>query len=66
MAGRIEHMINTIIKERSKGNSTIASTTRTKLMLKGVNPDKYHSTSPDDPAVIARLQAIGAEMGITL
>ena len=59
-------MIDTIITQRSKGNSTIALTTRTKLVLKGVNPDRFSATSADDPAVIAKLQTIAGELGVRL
>jgi hypothetical protein len=64
MAGQIRSIIDTIIQKRSLGNSTIALTTKTKFILKGVNPDHFDHTSPDDPAVIAKVRAIGAEMGI--
>lgn len=59
-------MIDTIITKRSNGSPTIASTTKTKIMLKGINPDRYTFASPDDEAVIARLRSIASEMGISL
>jgi hypothetical protein len=59
-------MIDRIVQERSKGNETIRKTTHAKLALKGVNADEYDSFSPDDPAVISRLQEIAVEMGISL
>jgi hypothetical protein len=55
-----------IIQERSKGNPTIAFTTETKLVLKGINPDKWNDTSEDDPVVIDKLKQIGSEFGIRL
>jgi len=63
MAGQIKHMLDAIVAQRSKGNSTLAMTTKTKLILKGINPDRFDGTSPDDPAVIARVRAIAAELG---
>jgi hypothetical protein len=59
-------MIDKIVWERSKGNETIKKTTHAKLALKGVNTDGYDSFSPDDPAVIVRLQEIAKEMGVSL
>jgi hypothetical protein len=59
-------MIETIISRRSKGNSTVALTTKTKFILKGVDPDRYDRLSPDDPVVIAKVKAIGAEMGVSV
>lgn len=66
MAGKIKEMIDCITTERAKGNSTIAITTRTKIMLKGVNPDLYTSDSPDDPLVIEKVRKIGQDFGVHL
>lgn len=66
MAGQIRPMIDTIIEKRSKGNPTIALTTKTKFILKGINPDRFDRMSPDDPAVIARIKEIGAAMGVSV
>lgn len=57
-------MITQIIAQRSQGNPTLASTTKTKLILKGLNPDRFNPTSPDDPAVIQKAVTVAAEMGI--
>lgn len=59
-------MLDQLIVQRSKGNPTIALTTKTKIMLKGVNPDKFQPTSEDDPAVMQRVRQIAAEMGVSL
>jgi hypothetical protein len=64
MTGKIKLMIDEIVQKRSKGNATIAASTRTKLILKGIDIQKYSSFSEDDPRVIAQLQAIAAEMGL--
>ena len=64
MPGKIKHMIETIILERSKGIPTIASTTRTKLRLKGIEPANFTADSPDDPDVINRLREIAKEFNI--
>jgi len=59
-------LIDRIVQERSKGNETIKKTTHAKLALKGVDAESYNSSSADDPVVIARLQEIAKEMGISL
>lgn len=64
MPGKIKHLTDTIIEERAQGNPTIANTTKTKLILKGINPDAYTSSSPDDPEVIEKLRALADELGI--
>jgi len=64
MAGQIKRMIDSILEQRSKGNPIVLSTTKTKLMLKGLNPDRFTMTSPDDPDVVARVRAAAAEFGV--
>jgi len=59
-------MIETIIEKRAKGNPTVALTTKTKFILKGLNPGAFTASTPDDPAVIAKVKAIGAELGVNL
>jgi hypothetical protein len=66
MAGQIRSMIDQIIEKRSNGNPVLASTTQTKLILKGIDPSKYDASSPDDPQIIARLRELAAELSITL
>ncbi len=66
MPGKIKGMIDRIIAERAKGNTTLINTTRTKLVLKGIDPDKFNAQSADDPALMDKLQLLAHEMGITL
>ena len=66
MPGKIYDMITMIIDERSKGNSNVASTTRTKLLLKGIDPSKYTRESDDDPVMIDKIRKCAQEMGINL
>lgn len=66
MAGQIKRMLDSIINQRAKGNPTVALTTKTKLILKGVNPDRFSSASDDDPAFIAKVQVIAAELGMCI
>ncbi len=66
MAGQIKAMIDQIIQQRSKGNSVLASTTTTKLILQGIDPAKFTAASPDDPAVIAKLRQLASDLSVTL
>jgi hypothetical protein len=66
MAGQIKQIIDKVIAIRSQGNATIAATTRTKLILKGINPDKFSASSEDDPLIMGKLTQIVKEMGITI
>jgi hypothetical protein len=51
-------MIDTIISQRAKDNAMLAGVIKTKLMLKGIDPSKFTPQSPDDPAIISKLQAV--------
>ena len=64
MPGQIKRIIDTIIEQRARGNPTLRTTTKTKLILKGVNPDRFDLNSPDDPAMVARVKSIADELGV--
>ncbi len=66
MPGKIKQMIDTIIKQKSGGNAAVEDSTKVKIILKGVIVTKYTDNSDDDPVVIAKLQGIAKEMGVTL
>jgi hypothetical protein len=66
MAGQVKAMIDLIIEQRSQGNAILASTTQTKLILKGFDPAKYDASSADDPVVIARLRQLAAELNVVV
>lgn len=62
MAGKIRQMIDTIIDQRTKGNTMLVGVIKTKLMLKGIDSSKFTAQSPDDPAIIAKLEAVIKEL----
>ncbi len=64
MAGQIKLAIDKIISERAKGNPSIASTTRAKLILKGIDPSKFNASSPDDPVIMGKITVLANELGI--
>jgi hypothetical protein len=66
MPGQVKVMIDRIIEQRSKGNAVLASTTQTKLILKGFDPARYDASTPDDPLVLAQLRQIAADLNVTL
>ena len=66
MAGKINQMIETIIEKRTNGDETLANTTKTKLILKGIDPDDYDENSPDDPETIEKLETLADDLDITL
>ena len=64
MAGSIKTMIDKIIEQRAKGNVTMINLTKTKLILKGINPEKFTTASEDDIAIIQKIRVIAKEMGV--
>jgi len=66
MAGQIKHLIDRMVELRAKGNPVLIQTTKAKLIFKGLNPERYTAASPDDPAIIDKVHAMAAELGIRL
>lgn len=64
LSGKVKELINQIMKERSSGNPAISEMTKSKFILKGINPDKFDSNSFDDPIIIKRLHNIARELNI--
>lgn len=62
MAGKIKQMVDTIISQRAKDNPMLVGVIKTKLMLKGIDPNKFTPHSDDDPAIIAKLEAVIKEL----
>lgn len=62
MAGKIRQMIDAIISQRAKDNPMLERVIKTKLILKGINPNKYTLQSDDDPTVIMKLERMIQEL----
>lgn len=62
MAGQIKRLIDSIIQQRAKGDPLIAIMTKSKLVLRGVDPDRFNSESEDNPEVLTIVRAIAAEL----
>ena len=66
MAGKVKIMIDQIIKYKSGGQELIGKMVWTKLLLKGIDPNKFSKDSPDDLAMIAKVSSVAKEMGVPL
>jgi len=64
LSGKIRKLIDEIIEERSKGNPAITEMTIAKLILKGLNPNKFNNNSPDDVVIIEKLLNIAKQLNI--
>ena len=56
MPGQIYKEIQKLIIEGGKGDPLTVSFIRTKLMLKGIYPDKWGPNSADSPEVLAIIE----------
>ncbi len=66
MAGRVRHLIDSIITQRSRGSEAVAQSVRAKLALKGINPDSYSAGSADDPNILKKLELLAKELGVAV
>jgi len=64
MPGQIKREIDAIIAQRSKGSSTLALCIKTKLILKGLDPDRYSETTPDDPFLLAKVRELAESLKV--
>jgi len=62
MAGKIRQMIDSIIIQRAKDNPMLERVIKTKLILKGINPNKYTLQSDDDPVILGKLEKMIREL----
>jgi hypothetical protein len=64
--GKTRQIIDRIISTRSGGNPIIAKNIKTKLILKGINPDAYFPETVDNPKTLESLRLLAQSMGINL
>ncbi len=57
-------MLDAIIAHRCQGNKGLVASCKIKLIMKGIDPDRFDHNSPDDPTVIRRVEQIAREMGV--
>lgn len=66
MPGKIKQLIDRLIELRTKGDRGLVAPIKIKLIMKGIDPDMFDDTSPDNPVVIQRVINIAKEMGFDL
>ena len=66
MAGKINNMINTYIKDMSAGDPNIIKSLNIRLSLNGIIPANYSHDSEDDPIIIEKIQLLAEEANIML
>ena len=58
-------MIDTIVEQEAKGDQRLINITRTKLIVRGIHPDKYSAHSEDDPIIIRQLEKMTRLTGMS-
>jgi len=66
MPGKIKAAIDHILVQRSHGNAHLIAPIKIKLIMKGIDPDRWHEASPDDPAMFLRVESAARDMGVSL
>ena len=62
MSGQVKYFIDTIIRVRGKGNPVVERDLRVKLILKGVQLDKFTAETQDDAASLALIRAVAKDL----
>lgn len=66
MPGTVRKIIERIKEKRSGGNSVVALTVETRLVLQGFDPQRFEYDTPDDAGRLARISEIAEEMRIDI
>ena len=66
MPGKIKAAIDQIIAQRSQSNPNLVAPLKIKLIMKGIDPDLWHESSPDDAMMFMRVQNAARDMGVSL
>lgn len=64
MPGTVRKIIERIKDKRSGGNSVVALTVETRLVLQGFDPQRFDFDTPDDAGRLARIAEIADEMRV--
>jgi len=66
MPGTVRKIIERIKEQRAGGNSVVALTVETRLVLQGFDPQRFDYNTPDDPGRLARIQEVANEMNVDI
>jgi transposase len=64
MPGTVRKIIDRIKEQRSSGNSVVALTVETRLVLQGFDPQRFEYQTADEPGRLARVQEVAEEMQV--
>ncbi len=66
MSGKIKKLIDCIVHAKANGNQALYNLIKTRLMLKGINPDSYNFYSEDDSRIIEKLENFIADADLNI
>ncbi len=66
MPGTVRKIIERIKEQRAGGNSVVALTVETRLVLQGFDPQRFDYDTPDDPGRLARIREVANEMSVDI
>ncbi len=62
--GRIKAVLDRILQQRNAAGPGRVKALRTKLLLRGIDPEAFSEQTPDDPAVLRQVQEIAHRLGL--
>lgn len=66
MSGKVKELIDRLIDLRTRGDRALVAPLKIKLIMKGIDPDLFDASSPDNPMVIQKVITVAKEMGYEL
>ncbi|MCC8165648.1 MAG: hypothetical protein LIQ31_05765 [Planctomycetes bacterium] len=66
MPGKVKAMIEELIQLRTRGERALVAPLKIKLIMKGIDPDTFDDSTPDNPLIIQRVSTIAKEMGFDI
>ncbi|MFW6013844.1 MAG: hypothetical protein ACOCQG_01600 [Candidatus Nanoarchaeia archaeon] len=66
MSGEIKRKLDKLIQVVSKGNPILETTTKTKLIIKGLDPDNFDENSEDNAEIIGKINKAADEFNVQL
>lgn len=63
--GRTKRILDRILEQRSAEGPARTMALRTKLLLRGIDPENFTARTPDDPAVLRQVREIARRMGLS-
>lgn len=62
--GRIKTILDRILQQHSAEGPGRVKALRTKLLLRGIDPEAFSARTPDDPAILRQVQEIAHRLGL--